>query len=97
MQNEEIGLEFRAALDRISNSQQPTVKSYPMSDVSKHNEEIQRNLRSWDRKPLLKKIYRGFHELIARHLSPDKEGSTVELGSGIGNIKDKKKQQIKSH
>ncbi len=59
-----------------------------MPDVSQHNEEIQRNLRSWEHKPLLKQIYRGFHELIAEHLSPDQKGSTVELGSGIGNIKE---------
>ncbi len=56
--------------------------------TDRHRQEIQRNLELWQRKPVLRKIYRSFHELIARHLS-DLEGKrAVELGSGIGNIQE---------
>jgi len=56
-------------------------------EVSQHNKEIHENLEAWSRKPVLKRIYRAMHEEIARELSPV-EGTVVELGSGIGNIKD---------
>ena len=53
-----------------------------------HEEEIQRNVRTWSRKPLLRKIYKGFHEAIAGFVRKDIPGLVVEVGSGIGNIKD---------
>lgn len=53
-----------------------------------HNVEIQENLEHWNRKPLLQMIYRDFHRLIARQIRSDIRGKIVELGSGIGNIKD---------
>ncbi len=56
--------------------------------LEQHNAEIQQNLRYWESKPLLQKIYRGFHEEIARYVRKDLEGTTLELGSGIGNIKE---------
>lgn len=56
--------------------------------LTQHNDEISLNMRSWERKPLLRRIYRGFHELIARRIRNDVPGLTVELGSGIGNIKE---------
>ncbi len=59
-----------------------------MTLVDQHNKEIAENLEHWDRKPLLKKIYRGFHETIARESVDIPDATTVELGSGIGNIKD---------
>jgi len=57
-------------------------------DTSRHNDEIAQNLKHWNSKPSLQKSYRAFHELIAQHLTASNEGLTVELGSGIGNIKD---------
>ena len=57
-------------------------------DTSRHNEEIARNLDHWNKKPSLQKSYHAFHQLIAQHLSRTGHGYTVELGSGIGNIKD---------
>ena len=57
-------------------------------DTSRHNEEIARNLEHWNRKPSLQKSYRAFHQLIAHHLAESAEGLIVELGSGIGNIKE---------
>lgn len=58
-----------------------------MTEVSQHNKEIHENLDAWSRKPLLKRLYRAMHEKIAQELSPV-EGTIVELGSGIGNIKE---------
>jgi SAM-dependent methyltransferase len=55
--------------------------------ISRHNDEIQRNLHSWEKKPILRKIYEEFHALIAQHLIFLPHGHVVELGSGIGNIK----------
>ncbi len=56
--------------------------------LSQHNDEIEQNLKSWEDKPLLRKIYRGFHEALAKSILVDSSGITVEIGSGIGNIKE---------
>ncbi len=53
---------------------------------SRHDEEINRNLVSWRKKPLLEDIYITFYKLIAKHLSHGLDSYTVELGSGIGSI-----------
>jgi SAM-dependent methyltransferase len=45
------------------------------------------NKESWRRKPLLRAIYGRFYELVRRNLAPV-PGSIVELGSGIGAIKE---------
>jgi len=68
----------------------PSSESVPLTQLplTQHNDEISLNLRSWEKKPLLRKIYRGFHESIARHVRTDIGGVTAELGSGIGNIKE---------
>jgi len=57
-------------------------------DIEQHNEEIQENLRYWENKPLLRQIYKNFYHLIAEHLANVPHGQVVELGSGIGNIKE---------
>ncbi len=57
-------------------------------EAERHLEEIERNRLLWKRKPVLRRIYRSFHQLIARHLSDEAGGRTVELGSGIGNIRE---------
>jgi SAM-dependent methyltransferase len=56
-------------------------------DVGQHNVEIHANAERWHRKPLLQKIYRDFYLEIARELRRDLPGETVEIGSGIGNLK----------
>jgi SAM-dependent methyltransferase len=53
-----------------------------------HNIEIERNRRVWADKLLIREIYRGFYREIAARLRSDLEGATVELGSGMGNIKE---------
>ena len=56
--------------------------------VGQHNVEIQGNRLAWERKPQLRSVYRGFHELIASRLDRSVAGLTVELGSGMGSIKE---------
>jgi SAM-dependent methyltransferase len=58
-----------------------------MGSSSQHLDEIRKNQESWQRKPLLRRIYRGFHREIAAELS-DLPGATVEIGSGVANIRD---------
>lgn len=50
-------------------------------DLAEHN-------RIWKEKPLLRKVYREFYKLIKQNLVLDGVGSIVELGSGIGKIKE---------
>lgn len=57
-------------------------------DIQRFQDEILENQRYWQKKPILKKIYHGFHRSIAAHLSGLPGSLVVELGSGIGNIKD---------
>jgi SAM-dependent methyltransferase len=56
--------------------------------VGQHDIEIQANRRAWQRKPQLRAVYRGFHELIASRLDRSVRGQIVELGSGMGSIKE---------
>jgi SAM-dependent methyltransferase len=62
-----------------------------MSDprpIDQHNHEIRRNAESWKRKLLLQKVYREFYRLIEVELNRSLDGPTLELGSGIGAIKE---------
>ena len=65
-----------------------------MAAITKHNQEIQENRRRWDAKPVLQRIYADFYERIIGHLHQTLAGPTVELGSGIGNLKAKWPQAI---
>lgn len=56
-----------------------------MNDIESHDREIQTNVINWQKKPLLQKIYRGFHQSIAKQLAPC-NGLVVELGSGVADI-----------
>jgi SAM-dependent methyltransferase len=55
--------------------------------LAQHQAEIERNLRAWNAKPLLKEIYAGFYRRILRLIDPAIPGRIVEIGSGIGNLK----------
>ena len=59
-----------------------------MPDIAQHNHEIHANRSAWERKPALRRIYRAFYDEIAAALPRDLPGLTVELGSGMGNIKE---------
>jgi SAM-dependent methyltransferase len=56
--------------------------------VGQHDLEIQANRLAWQRKPQLRAVYRGFHELIASRVDRSVPGLIVELGSGMGSIKE---------
>ena len=56
--------------------------------VVQHDVEIQGNRQAWERKPLLRAVYGGFHRLIASRLDRSVPGLVVELGSGMGSIKE---------
>ena len=58
------------------------------TDIAIHNKEIQLNLKNWNTKPLLQKIYKEFHRQISLWTLSAERGLIVELGSGIGNIKE---------
>ena len=54
-----------------------------------HLKEILLNSEHWKKKKLLQKVYYEFYDLIKNNLDFSVEGNIVELGSGIGKIKDK--------
>lgn len=56
--------------------------------IQQHDREIHQNAVSWSRKPLLRKVYNAFYKQIDGHLAPPQLGPRLELGSGIGAIKD---------
>jgi len=58
-----------------------------MTQLGQHQVEIEKNLAAWQRKPLLQEIYRGFYKRILALIDPAISGDVVELGSGIGNLK----------
>jgi SAM-dependent methyltransferase len=52
-----------------------------------HQSEIRQHLRDWAGKPLLRQVYAGFYRKISAWIDPATPGRIVELGSGIGNLK----------
>jgi SAM-dependent methyltransferase len=67
--------------------QNAALRDFVMFDIEEHQRQIQENLGYWNAKPVLREVYREFHQIIAENLC-DMEGETIELGSGIGNIKE---------
>lgn len=60
-----------------------------MVKICQHDLEIQENRAHWERKPVLKKVYHDFYQQIARWTTGVSiDGVTLELGSGMGNIKE---------
>lgn len=64
-----------------------SMKEANPTSLDQHNKEIHQNQKHWNRKPLLKKIYAHFYDLISREIQHEHQGHIVELGSGIGNLK----------
>lgn len=56
-----------------------------MSEVL--NEELELQERAWMRNAVVRSLYRGWYRELAARLSPV-DGSTVELGSGIGKLRE---------
>ncbi len=57
-------------------------------DINLHQDLIDKNQEYWNRKPLLRTLYRDFYLLISTHLSKLPDSKVAELGSGLGNIHD---------
>jgi SAM-dependent methyltransferase len=55
--------------------------------LAQHQTEVEENRRFWEAKPVLRKIYEGFHRKIRRWCRHDMNLATVEIGSGLGQIK----------
>ena len=55
--------------------------------LAQHQIEIEENLCSWECKPLLRKIYESFHREILAWCHQETKLATVEIGSGLGQIK----------
>jgi SAM-dependent methyltransferase len=56
--------------------------------IDLHQDLIEKNYEYWNQKPILKILYGDFYRLIARKLSNLPESKVVELGSGLGNIRE---------
>lgn len=53
-----------------------------------HQDLIEKNYEYWNQKPILKTLYGDFYRRIAAQLSHLPESCVVELGSGLGNIRE---------
>lgn len=56
--------------------------------IEQHNKEIHENLKRWNEKPLLKTVYMDLFSKMLPFILDDKDSRTVEIGSGIGQIKE---------
>lgn len=59
-----------------------------VTNLQQHNLEIHQNREFWNKKAVLRKVYSRFYNEIAARLNPAVPGLIVELGSGMGNIKE---------
>jgi SAM-dependent methyltransferase len=57
-------------------------------DAEQHNREIHENQKAWARKPVLRRAYAELYRAICENIERSIPGSKVELGSGMGNIRD---------
>ncbi|MBL8089787.1 MAG: methyltransferase domain-containing protein [Anaerolineales bacterium] len=55
--------------------------------INLHNDLIEKNHNLWSRKPLLRIVYNDLYQTMKQHLS-NASGKTVELGSGMGSIRE---------
>lgn len=55
--------------------------------IEQHLIEMRSNQAAWRERPLLRKVYGHFYQLISRSLAP-LPGPIVELGSGMGAVKE---------
>lgn len=58
------------------------------TDLEQHNREIHENRESWKKKAPLRAAYREFYRAIKKEMAPGRTGLTLEVGSGMGNIKE---------
>ena len=58
------------------------------TSLDQHNVEIHENRECWNAKPLLRAVYADFYRMIRDRLPRDRTGAVIEIGSGMGNIKE---------
>lgn len=56
--------------------------------LDQHQVEIERNRRAWESKPLLRDIYTSFYQRILGLVDRAVPGRILEIGSGIGNLRE---------
>lgn len=56
--------------------------------LTQHNIEIHQNREAWENKPQLRAAYAKFYQLIARRIKRPLTAPILEIGSGIGAIKE---------
>ena len=59
-----------------------------MKGLWQHQRELEQNYSFWKAKPLLQAIYGGFYKRILALIDGTVPGRIVEIGSGIGNLKE---------
>ena len=62
----------------------------------RHEREIDANIEAWRAKPLLREIYARFYDRILEQIDEETDGAIVEIGSGIGNLKERLPAAISS-
>lgn len=66
-----------------------STRHHTVVPVAQHLAEIEETRRLWQSKPLLREAYDGFYQEISRHLDAQCPGMVVEIGSGLGWIKER--------
>jgi SAM-dependent methyltransferase len=56
--------------------------------IEQHQAEILRNKKAWETKPALRAVYKSFYERIRRQIDPNIRAPILEIGSGMGQLKD---------
>lgn len=59
-----------------------------MTGIETYCQDISHNLDNWKNKPLLREIYKEFHQIIADYLVHSSSGLLIELGSGAADIRE---------
>lgn len=59
-----------------------------MQPITQHQTEIQHNIEAWKEKPLLREVYADFYSRILNLIDPELPGRLLEIGSGIGNLRE---------
>ena len=60
----------------------------PAIPIEQHAVEIHHNVSAWRKKPVLRRVYSDLYSHVGPHLAPAALGPRLELGSGMGIIKD---------
>ncbi len=65
-----------------------------MVPLEQHLNEIQKNRQVWERKALLRRLYDSFYDRIVPLIDPEAPGLILEIGAGLGNLKQRLPQAV---